>query len=88
MVVRRPRSPHIKATTSAINSIALKCSLKVYVVPREDLIILKIAWAKDSRFKVQERAVRNLLATDHDEDDVEHWLRELDLHDFAERWLA
>ncbi len=87
MAVRRPRSPHIKAPTSAINSIILKCTPEVYVVRREDLIILKIAWAKDSRSKVQERAVRNLLATDHDEDDVEHWLKELDLHDFAERWL-
>jgi hypothetical protein len=88
VAVRRPRSSHIKAPTSAINSIILKCSLEVYVVPREDLIILKIAWAEGSRSEVQERDVRNLMATGYDESYLEHWLRELDLHDFAERWLA
>lgn len=60
---------------------------EVYVVRKEDLIISKIAWAEDSQSEVQKRDVRNLLATDHDEDYLEHWLKELDLHDFAERWL-
>jgi hypothetical protein len=60
----------------------------VFVVRKADLIISKIAWAKDSRSEVQKRDVRNLMATGYDESYLEHWLRELDLHDFAERWLA
>ena len=57
------------------------------MVRKEDLIISKIAWAEDSRSEVQKRDVRNLLATAYDEDYLEHWLNELDLHDFADRWL-
>ncbi|MFB6286223.1 MAG: hypothetical protein ABEK03_06570 [Candidatus Bipolaricaulia bacterium] len=60
---------------------------EVCVVSKEDLIISKIAWAEESQSEVQERDVRNLMATGYDEDYVEHWLKELDLHDFTERWL-
>lgn len=60
---------------------------EVYVVRKEDLIISKIAWAEDSRSEVQKRDVRNLMATGCDEDYLEHWLKELDLHDFADSWL-
>lgn len=62
-------------------------SAQVYVVRKEDLIISKIAWAKDSRSEVQERDVRNLMATGYDEDYLEHWLKELNLFQFAEDWL-
>jgi hypothetical protein len=63
-------------------------SAEVYVVCKEDLIISKIAWARDSRSDVQKRDVRNLLATGYDEDYLEHWLKELHLYQFAEDWLA
>jgi hypothetical protein len=54
----------------------------------EDLTISKIAWAEDSRSEVQERDVRNLMATGYDEDYLEHWLKELNLFQFAEDWLS
>jgi len=60
---------------------------EVYVVRKEDLIISKIAWAEDSQSDVQKRDVRNLMATDHDEEYLEHWLKELHLYRFAEDWL-
>lgn len=63
-------------------------SAEVCVVCKEDLIISKIAWARDSRSDVQKRDVRNLLATGYDEDYLEHWLKELNLYQFAEDWLA
>ena len=60
---------------------------EVSIVRKEDLIISKIAWAENSGSEVQKRDVRNLMATGCDEDYLEHWLNELDLHDFADRWL-
>lgn len=63
-------------------------SAEVWVVRKEDLIISKIAWAEDSRSEVQERDVRNLMATGYDEDYLEHWLKELNLFQFAEDWLS
>lgn len=63
-------------------------SAEVYIVRKEDLIISKIAWAEDSRSEVQRRDVRNLMATGYDEDYLEHWLKILDLHEFAEDWLS
>ncbi len=72
--VDRGRRTYIKAPTSAINSIILKCTPEVYVVRREDLIISKIAWAKECHPEVQKRDVQNLLATGYDERYLERWL--------------
>ena len=60
---------------------------EVHVVRKEDLIISKIASAEDSQSDIQKRDVRNLMATDHDEECLEHWLEKLDLHQFTEDWL-
>lgn len=60
----------------------------LYVVSKEDLIVSKIAWARDSRSDVQKRDIENLLATEHDDDYLTHWLNELDLYSFAEQWLS
>jgi hypothetical protein len=60
----------------------------VFLVTKEDLIISKIGWALDSRSEVQLRDVKSLLSTGYDQEYVEHWLRELDLHDFSKAWLA
>jgi hypothetical protein len=60
---------------------------EVYVVRKEDLIISKIAWAEDSQSEVQKRDVRNPMATGYDEEYLKHWLKELDLQDFAESCL-
>jgi len=55
--------------------------LKTWIVSKEDLIISKLYWAKDSHSELQLRDVRNLIATGYDSDYLERWTIELGLHD-------
>jgi hypothetical protein len=50
-----------------------------WIVSKEDLIISKLFWAKDSHSELQLRDVKNLLATGFDGPYVERWTRELGL---------
>jgi hypothetical protein len=50
-----------------------------FIVSKEDLIISKLFWAKDSHSEMQLRDVRNLLTTGYDKEYLEHWTRELNL---------
>jgi|SRR5947209_5376752 len=50
-----------------------------FIVSKEDLIISKLSWAKDSHSEIQLGDVRNLLATGYDAEYVERWTRELEL---------
>jgi hypothetical protein len=50
-----------------------------YIVSKEDLIISKLFWAKDSHSEIQLGDVRNLLATGYDGGYLHHWTRELGL---------
>jgi hypothetical protein len=50
-----------------------------WIVSKEDLIISKLCWARDSHSELQLRDVRNLAATGYDRLYIEHWTRELDL---------
>ena len=49
------------------------------IVSKEDLIISKLFWAKDSHSEMQLRDVKNLLATGYDAAYLERWTRELGL---------
>jgi hypothetical protein len=49
------------------------------IVSKEDLIISKLFWAKDSRSEIQLGDVENLLATGYDADYVRRWTGELGL---------
>lgn len=49
----------------------------VSIVTREDLILSKLAWAKESRSEVQLRDVRNLMATGYDAAYVDSWKDDL-----------
>ena len=51
-----------------------------FIVSKEDLIISKLSWAKDSHSEVQLGDVRNLLATGYDTDYLQRWTRELRLN--------
>jgi hypothetical protein len=53
-------------------------------VSKEDLIISKLWWAKDSRSELQLRDVKNLASTGGDTDYVDHWTSELGLQNL---WL-
>jgi hypothetical protein len=50
-----------------------------WIVSKEDLIVSKLFWAKDSHSEMQLRDVKNLLATGFDADYVERWASELGL---------
>jgi hypothetical protein len=56
---------------------------QTWVVSKEDLIISKLWWAKDSHSEMQLRDVRNLIASGCDRAYVEKWTQELGL---AELW--
>ena len=58
--------------------------LKTWIVSKEDLIISKLYWAKDSHSEFQLRDVRNLIATGYDSDYLERWTRELGLRDLLD----
>lgn len=54
-----------------------------WIVSREDLIISKLVWAKDSRSEMQLRDVRNLLMGGYEESYMNEWTTKLGL---SELW--
>jgi hypothetical protein len=58
-----------------------------FIVSKEDLIISKLSWAKDSHSEVQLGDVRNLLATGYDTAYLQHWTRELGLDNLLQGCL-
>lgn len=52
---------------------------KVWLVSKEDLIISKLYWARDSHSELQLRDVKNLLVSGYDVDYLEQWTRKLKL---------
>ena|SRR2546430_12475039 len=57
---------------------------RVWIVSKEDLIISKLYWARDSHSELQLRDVKNLLASGYDVDYVQHWTRTLELDKLLE----
>jgi hypothetical protein len=51
-----------------------------WIASKEDLIISKLWWAKDSHSELQLRDVRNLASTGCDTGYIERWTHELGLH--------
>ncbi|MBC7909202.1 MAG: hypothetical protein H7Y30_01795 [Pyrinomonadaceae bacterium] len=51
----------------------------VWITSKEDLIISKLDWARDSHSELQLRDVKNLLATGYDKNYLEKWTQELGL---------
>ena len=58
-----------------------------FIVSKEDLIISKLVWAKDSHSEVQLSDVRNLLATGYDAAYLRRWTCELRLDSLLEECL-
>jgi hypothetical protein len=54
-------------------------NFSIWIASKEDLIISKLSWAKDSGSEIQMRDVKNLIATGCDSAYVENWTRELGL---------
>ena len=58
-----------------------------YIVSKEDLIISKLWWAKDSRSELQLSDVKNLLATGYDAAYLERWILALGLNSLLQTCL-
>jgi hypothetical protein len=58
-----------------------------FIVSKEDLIISKLFWAKDSHSEIQLGDVKNLLATGYDAAYLQRWTRELGLDNLFEKCL-
>lgn len=54
---------------------------QTWIVSKEDLILSKLFWAKDSRSELQLRDVGNLVSTGCDRDYIQQWTQELGVTD-------
>lgn len=52
-------------------------SFDLWIVGKEDLILSKLFWARDSHSQMQLRDVRNLLSTGYDQDYLDEWAAKL-----------
>ncbi|MGN6552358.1 MAG: hypothetical protein ACTHLW_01300, partial [Verrucomicrobiota bacterium] len=52
-------------------------NFETWIVSKEDLILSKMFWAKDSRSELQLRDVKNLISTGCDRAYIERWTQEL-----------
>ena len=52
---------------------------ETWIVSKEDLILSKLYWAKDSRSEMQLGDVKNLVSTGCDRTYIERWTREIDV---------
>ena len=59
----------------------------INVISKEDLIVSKIRWAKDSKSELQKMDINNLLETGFDKEDVISWLSQGRLLDFAKKFI-
>jgi len=59
--------------------------LRVWIVSKEDLIVSKLFWAKDSESEMQLRDIKNLMATSCDDGYIERWVRQLGLEELWRR---
>lgn len=76
----RKSSPYRRAEFERRRRIAIE-DFSTWIVSKEDLIISKLDWARDSRSELQLRDVKNLMATGFDREYVERWTETLALGD-------
>jgi len=74
----RKSSPYRRAEFERRQRIVIE-DFSTWIASKEDLIISKLWWAKDSRSEQQLRDVNNLVATGCDRDYIARWTRELGL---------
>ena len=56
----------------------------VWIIGKEDLILSKLKWAKNSRSEMQMRDVASMIRNGYDEDYVRTWAKKLDIEDILE----
>jgi hypothetical protein len=62
-------------------------AVSVWIVSKEDLIISKLYWAKDSHSEFQLRDIKNLLNSGYNADYLGSWTRKLELHELLKECL-
>jgi hypothetical protein len=82
----------LKKTPFAISAFARRTTLvlddfQTSVISREDLILSKLAWAKDSGSEMQLRDVRNLLSGGCDFEYLRQWAKDLSVNETLESLL-
>lgn len=60
---------------------------EIDIVSKEDLIISKLIWAKDSRSQMQKKDIINLLESEFDKEYLSSWLKKMNLYDFFEEFI-
>jgi hypothetical protein len=74
----RKRTPYRLAEFDRRQRIRIE-NFSTWIVSKEDLIISKLDWGKDSHSELQLRDVKNLAGTGCDTAYIEHWTKELGL---------
>ncbi len=59
----------------------------VWTISKEDLILSKLLWAKDTKSEMQMRDVTNMLRTEYDEIYVRTWAKKLGIEELLEECL-
>jgi hypothetical protein len=60
---------------------------QTFVITKEDLILAKLWWSRNSRSEVQVRDIRTLTATEYDQAYVLDWTKKMGLSDWLEECL-
>ena len=75
----RKGSPYRRAEFERRQRITIE-DFSTWIVSKEDLIVSKLHWARDSHSELQLRDVKNLAVSGYDADYVERWTTELGVH--------
>ena len=75
----RKNTPYRRAEFERRQRITIE-DFSTWIASKEDLILSKLWWAKDSHSELQLRDVKNLAGTGCDADYIERWTNELGLH--------
>ena len=60
---------------------------EIWTIGKEDLILSKLHWAKDTKSEMQMRDVTNMLRTEYDENFVTSWAKKLEVQDLLAECL-
>jgi hypothetical protein len=74
----RKNNPYRRAEFERRQRVTIE-DFSIWIASKEDLIISKLWWAKDSHSELQLRDVKNLALTGCDTDYIEHWTTDLGL---------
>jgi len=60
----------------------------IYIVSKEDLIISKIFWSRESKSEIQKRDIINLLNDNYDKNYLIKWFKKIGLYNFAKEFVG